>query len=60
MESVMVSQLPQENRWETGVRDTKKDKHAPNMYTQPASLETWFLRAGFKYAFMSCAEDEEN
>ena len=40
MESVMVSQLPNENMWETRIRDTKKDKHAPNMYIQPASLET--------------------
>ena len=52
--------LPEDNRWENGVRDTKKDNYAPNMYAQPASLETYFLRAGFKYAFMSCAEDEED
>ena len=52
--------LPEDNRWENGVRDTKKDKHALNMCTQPASLETYFLRAGFKDAFMSCAEEEED
>ena len=52
------NKFPEDNRLENGVRDTKKDKHASNMYTQPASLETYFLRAGFKYAFMSCAEED--
>ena len=47
--------LPEDNRWENGVRETKKDNYVFNMYAQPASLETYFLRKGFKYAFISCA-----